>query len=175
MPPEYDWRVLIEVRDGGRESIGVIDLADGACSPARPAPRPARVSIGDREVLLRWEGATDDAGRLRHCLVCGCPTLHRARRLPHVTPLLLAACAIALGIALLGYATHPALIALIVLLIGCDVWVLAFAKTHLACYRCRTTYRGVAIARWHRNWDPFTSRRLARPPTPPTTPPSVGR
>lgn len=92
-----------------------------------------------------------------------------------MTPLLLAACAIALGVAVLGYATHPALIALILLLIGCDVWVLAFAKTHLACYRCRTTYRDVIVARWHRNWDPFTALRLARPPTPPLTPPSEGR
>ncbi|MDA0802151.1 MAG: hypothetical protein O2819_00130 [Planctomycetota bacterium] len=161
--------MVIEVHDGSRAIAGVIDI------PVAGSTRPARAQAGSREVLLLWEGALDDGGCLRRCVVCGCPRLHRARRLPHVTPILLALCAVAVGVAMLGYAAHPALVALIAVLIGCDIAVLCFAKTHLTCYGCQSVYRGVAIARWHRNWDPITAIRLARSPLPPATGPSAGR
>jgi hypothetical protein len=34
------------------------------------------------------------------------------------------------------------------------------SEWRLTCYRCRSTFRGMPIARYHRGWDARTQRRI---------------
>lgn len=127
-----------------------------------PALRPARLRIETpeaiREVFLEWEGVLDDAGRLRRCPICGCGSLYRHRSLPAVTPYVLVVAFAAIGLSLLGY-DDPRLLAVLSILLLIDVAMLVLARTQLVCYRCRSRYEGLPVARQHRPWDRGEERR----------------
>ena len=72
------------------------------------------------------------------------------------------------AIALLGFATSPAFLAILVVVLVVDIGVLVVARTRLVCYRCGSVYDRVPIARYHRNWDPEVAERDA--PADPTEP-----
>ena len=121
-----------------------------------PSERPTRVRFDDdgatREVFLDWEGALDDAGRLRRCPICDFTKLYRKRSLPAITPYVLVVAFAGIGVSLLGF-DDPRLLAVLGLLLAIDVGLLIFARTQLVCYRCRSRYEGLPIARYHRPWD----------------------
>jgi len=137
--------------------------------------RPTRVSVdgSKREVLLDWEGAVDDSGHLRKCLVCGCGDMFREKAFPQVTivVIVLAFAGAALGV--LNLVTTPILIAMAVVLVV-DVAILLLARQRLVCHRCRSTFTQLPIARYHSTWDRATADRYASAAgqQPPMTPPA---
>lgn len=128
-----------------------------------PSQRPPKVALdgadGPGELFLDWEGALDDAGRLRRCPVCGCPNLFRQRSVPAVTPFVLVLAFAGTVLALLGYADDPRVLVALVAVLLVDVALLFLARTSLVCYRCRSRFRDLAIARQHRRWDPEQASR----------------
>jgi len=140
-------------RDRRRIGIGRVD----------PATRPARIRIDAPhavcEVFLEWEGTLDDAGRLRRCPICGCASLYRVRSLPAITPYVLVVAFAGIGLSLLGY-DDPRLLAALSILLAIDVALLVLARTQLVCYRCRSRYEGLSVARQHRTWDRDEERRV---------------
>ncbi|MFM1832412.1 MAG: hypothetical protein RLZZ461_728, partial [Planctomycetota bacterium] len=105
----------IDVRDQDGTRLGRVEL-DEAARPLRIRP-----PLADRDVFLDWDGAVDDAGHLRSCVVCGHPRVYRARSLPQMTPFVVL---LALGlamIALLGFATSPAFLALLAVVLVLDI------------------------------------------------------
>jgi hypothetical protein len=143
----------IDVRDQDGTRLGRVEL-DEAARPLRIRP-----PLADRDVFLDWDGAVDDAGHLRSCVVCGHPRVYRARSLPQMTPFVVL---LALGlamIALLGFATSPAFLALLAVVLVLDIGVLVLARTRLVCYRCGSVYERLGIARYHRHWDPAVAER----------------
>ncbi len=141
----------IELRDEHRRRIGRIDVD--------PALRPTRVAVvaSDREVFLNWDTALDDAGNLRRCVACGCSDLFRDKTFPQVTGFVVALAFTGAVIGALGLATTtPMLVAMTAVLV-LDIAVLLFSRHRLVCYRCRTSYHGLPIARYHRRWDRSTA------------------
>jgi hypothetical protein len=149
----------IELRDEGRRRIGRVILD--------PAQRPTRVrpAESDREVFLHWEGAVDDAGHLRKCVVCECPSLFEERTFPQVTGVVVVLAFAGAAAGILGLAQTPPVLAAMAVVLACDVAVLVFARRRLVCYRCRTSYHGLPIARYHRSWDRATADRFESPPS----------
>lgn len=151
----------IVLRDTRRRLIGraLLDETHG--------DRPTRVQLdgGRREVLLDWEGAIDDAGHLRKCIVCGCPEVFREKAFPQVTILVLVLAFAGAAIGIVGQTRIPPwmLITMAVVLV-IDIAILVLARQRLVCYRCRTTFRDLPIARYHRTWDRATADRY--PPQP---------
>lgn len=157
----------IDLRDGDRKPLGRVDVD--------PAARPTRVavatrgseaivgaSVGDvheqpheatREVFLNWEGALDDAGHLRRCVACGGAAMFRTKSFPQVTLLVVVLAFAGAVVAALGYATDPKVLAALLVVLVVDVAILLFARPLLVCYRCRSTYSMLPMARYHRRWD----------------------
>lgn len=132
-----------------------------------PATRPPRVRPpdGGEDLFLEWEGVLDDAGRLRRCPRCGSGSLYRARSVPAVTPFVVILAFAGTVLALLGLADDPRVLAGLVALLALDIAILLLGRTWLVCYRCRSRYRGLPIARQHRTWDRSEAERaLADPP-----------
>jgi hypothetical protein len=155
--------------------------ADGG--PDAHIPTPAVRSNGaadHKEAFLQWDTALDDAGQLRRCVVCGCTELFRERAFPQVTGFVVVMAFAGAVVGVLGLATElPVLLALVAVLLF-DISILVFSRRRLVCYRCRTTFHDLPIARYHRPWDrsvadrypaPATARRSAPPqPEPPSEP-----
>ncbi|MCA9289756.1 MAG: hypothetical protein KDA25_01435 [Phycisphaerales bacterium] len=155
--------MLLDYRDASRRKIGrlMVDTAQ----------RPTRVRFDDgREVFLHWDNAVDDAGQLRRCVACGCPNLFRDRAFPQVTSFVVILAFAGAIISALGLATPPILVAMSVVFV-LDVSIFLFSKRRLTCYRCRSTYRQLPIAPYHRNWD----RAIAEKHPPPTPTPGTAR
>jgi hypothetical protein len=70
--------------------------------------------------------------------------------------------ALALGLGgILGLATGlPFLIAMVLVLL-LDIAILVLSRETLECYRCRSSYRDLEIARYHQRWDRDTAARLS--------------
>lgn len=149
----------IELRDADRRKIGRIEVD--------PARRPTRVRIegSDREVFLDWDTALDDAHRLRRCVACGCQDLFHTKAFPQVTGLVVLLAFAGAVIGALELATPPVLIAMVAVLVA-DIAILLLAKQQLVCHRCRTSYHGLPIARYHRGWDRAVAERHAPPAKP---------
>ncbi len=145
----------IELHDENRERIGRIEVD--------PTLRPTRVSIvnSDREVFLNWDIALDDAGCLRRCVACSCTDLFREKTFPQITILVVALAFAGAVVSALGLVNTPLLIAMCVVL-ALDIAILVVSRRRLVCYRCRTAYHGLPIARYHRRWDPSTAQRYVR-------------
>ncbi len=146
----------IELRDERRERLGRVEVDAGA--------RPTRVHApeADRDVILTWDSALDDAGRLRRCVACGCTDMFRAKAFPQITGFVIVAAFTGAVIGALGLATPPMLIGMTVVLI-IDIGILFFVRESLVCYRCRTTYRNLQIARYHHPWDRTIADRYPPP------------
>ena len=144
----------IDVRDAQRRRIGRIEID--------PTRRPTRVHLeeSDREAFLDWDSALDDASHLRHCVVCGCHDLFRTKAFPQVTGLVvvLAFAGAAIGALGLVATTPPILITMVAVLVA-DVSILIFSRHRLVCYRCRSSYHDLPIARYHRGWDRAVAER----------------
>ncbi len=159
----------IELRDERRNRIGRINVDT--------ALRPTRVSVvgRDREVFLDWDIALDDSGHLRRCVVCGCTDLFREKTFPQVTWLVVVMAFAGGVLGALGFATTwPTLTVLGVVLL-LDIAVLLFSRRRLVCYRCRSSFHGLPIARYHRPWDRATADRHPLPPGPEPRGPFVPR
>lgn len=158
-------RVDVRSEDGTR--LGRVEIDEAA--------RPARVHVpqSDRDLFLEWDGALDDAGNLRACLACGHSRLYRVRSLPQITPFVVLLALTLAAIALLGFATSPAFLALLVVVLVIDVGVLVVARTRLVCYRCGSIYRDLGVARYHNHWDAAIAERDGAKPESPDqeTPP----
>ncbi len=147
----------IELRDQSRRRLGRIEVD--------PALRPTRVTVAaadgrpPREVFLEWDTAVDDAGHLRRCVSCGCHSMFRMRSFPQVTVFIVVLAFAGSVVALLGYATDPVVLALLLTLLTVDVAILLLSRRQLICYRCRTTYSNLPIARYHRSWDRTEAER----------------
>jgi len=149
----------IELRDSDRNRIGRLEVD--------PNLRPTRVTIAEtgREVFLDWETALDDAGHLRRCVACGCPDLFTEKAFPQVTGFVVVLAFAGAVVGALGYAqTWPMLSAMTAVLIV-DAGILLFSRRRLVCYRCRTSYHHLEIARYHKRWDRAIAERY-QPSTP---------
>ncbi len=156
----------IEWRDDRRRRIGRVEI-DPALRSTRAPIIERGIHTPEREVFLQWEGALDDAGQLRKCIACGCSDLFKEKAFPQVTGLVIVLAFVGAIVGALGLATNlPVLLLLIVVLI-IDVAILLFSNRRLVCYRCRSSYHDVPIARYHRSWDRGLADRY------PLTPASV--
>jgi hypothetical protein len=158
----------IGLRDEARRKIGGI-VVD-------PALRPTRVSVVDRprEVLLDWDAAQDDAGQLRRCVACGCPDLFREKAFPQVTGFVVVLAFIGAVLGALGFADTPPVFGAMILVLVLDIAIFAFSRQRLGCYRCRTTYSGISIARYHRAWDRALAEKYPAPTPSPAPRPAPG-
>jgi hypothetical protein len=156
----------IELRDEDRLRVGWIDVD--------PALRPTRVTIvrSDREVFLDWDTAVDDAGRLRRCVACGCTDLFAEKVFPLVTGVIvvLAFAGFVLGalsfFGMLRFAGSPYVLWAMGVILAADVAILLFSRRRLVCYRCRSAFYGLPIARYHRSWDRSIAERYPAPRRP---------
>jgi hypothetical protein len=148
----------IELRDSSRRRMARLELDERS--------RPARVAVPGQEQDLfpRWEGAIDDAGSLRRCVVCGCEHLYVRRNFPQVTPLVAALAFAFAVVVILGYAASGWVTVALILLLAADVLILVFSRRQLACYRCGAIVEGMRIARFHRHWDKAVADKVAGEP-----------
>jgi hypothetical protein len=147
----------IELRDADRRRIGAIDVD--------PEVRPTRVRIVEngREVFLDWDTALDDAGHIRRCVACGCPDLFAEKAFPQITLLVVVLAFAGFAVGVLGFATTPPMLIAMAAVLVLDVAILLFSRRRLTCYRCRTSFYRVPIARYHRSWDRTIAERYATP------------
>lgn len=148
-----------------------------------PALRPTRVKIveADREVFLNWETALDDGGRLRRCVACGCPDLFAEKVFPAVTGGVVALAFAGFLVGALGFlglsklAGSPYMLMAMSAILLLDVAILLFSRRKLVCYRCRSSFHGLPIARYHRSWDRSVAERYPTPSVPKAArPPMAG-
>jgi len=153
----------IEWRDQRRRKIGRVEV-----DPSSPPTRAPLIERGlpnpQREVFLQLEGALDDAGQLRKCLACGCSDLFREKAFPQVTGVVVVMAFVGAIAGLLGLATNLPVLLLLTAVLVLDVAILVFSQRRLVCYRCRTSYHELPIARYHRSWDRAVADRYPAPP-----------
>jgi hypothetical protein len=148
----------IEYRDQQRRKIGQV-VADAAARPTRAPITEPGFHQPQREAFLNWEGAIDDAGQLRKCIACGCPDLFREKAFPQITGLVVVMAFAGAIAGVVGLANNlPALLGMTALL-ALDVAILAFSQRRLVCYRCRSSYHDLPLARYHRPWDRAVAER----------------
>ncbi len=111
-------------------------------------------------VFLNWEGALDDAGQLRKCVLCDCDRLYRRKVLPQVTPFVVLLAFAGAIVGLLGYSGNPLMLPGLVVLLVIDIATLGFARERLVCYRCGSVYSKLRIARYHRRWNRTEAERV---------------
>src|SRR5690554_6279448 len=122
----------IVLRNQQRQRIGRVEIAEDM--------RPTRVHVApaDREVMLDWEGAVDDAGQMRKCLVCG-GELFREKAFPQITLLVVVLAFAGTALGILDLVTPMMLMGMGAVLV-LDVAILLFSRQRLVCYRCRSTF-----------------------------------
>ncbi|MHC4908357.1 MAG: hypothetical protein ACYTF9_01370 [Planctomycetota bacterium] len=136
----------IDLRDERRRRVGRTTVD--------PAQRPTRVVLdAGEEVFLRWDTAMDDAGHLRRCVVCGAPDLYVEKAFPQVTGFVVVLAFTGAVVSALGYATAPPVLAAMVGILVLDLAIFLFSGRRLVCYRCRSSYHDLEIARYHKSWD----------------------
>lgn len=150
----FSRRMQVDLRDAARRRIGRVQI-DPAQRPAllRVVPRDAAPDAQPQDVFLHWDQAVDDAGCLRHCVVCR-GRLYRTRTLPQVTPIVVVLAAAGVLVAAFGLAANPWVYGALVTVLLLDIAVLVFSRTRLVCYRCGSLYDRLRVARYHRAWDP---------------------
>lgn len=152
----------IEWRDARRRKVGRVDV-DPAARPTRAPIAERGVPVPQREAFLQWEGALDDAGQIRKCLACGCEDLFKEKAFPQVTGLVIVLAFVGAIVGALGLATNLPVLVLLTAVLVLDVAILVFSHRRLVCYRCRSSYHEVAIARYHRSWDRSVADRYPAP------------
>jgi hypothetical protein len=146
-----------EFRDARQQKIGRAEIDLSA--------RPTRVALDDtgQEIFLNWDGAVDDAGQLRRCISCGCPDLFQEKIFPQVTGIVVVLAFAGAFAGMFGLVTNVPVLSVMVIVLLADVAILLFARKRLICYRCRTSYHNLAIARYHRRWDRTIAERYPAP------------
>jgi hypothetical protein len=152
--------MLVQLRDTHRRRIGRVEVD--------PSAQPTRVEVPrtGRTVIFNWDSAVDDAGHLRRCIACGCTSLFRAKNFPQVTLLVVFLAFAGAAISALGLATDPVVLGALVVVLGLDMGILIFSRQRLVCYRCRSTYARLPIARYHEPWDKAEAERFPQPEDP---------
>lgn len=136
-----------------------------------PNLRPTRVKLveSDREVFLNWETALDDGGRLRRCVACGCTDMFAEKVFPMVTGVVVVLAFVGFIVGALGFfgvfsfAGSPHILVAMSVILVLDVAILLFSRRRLVCYRCRSSFHGLPIARYHRSWDNSVAERHPAP------------
>jgi hypothetical protein len=125
-----------------------------------------RAHGSEREIFLHWDTALDDAGHLRRCIICRCPDLFREKAFPQVTAFVVVLAFAGAALGALGYATTPPMLIAMAVVLVLDIAILVFSRRRLVCYRCRSSYHDLPLARYHRPWDRSTAERYPsrRPP-----------
>jgi len=144
----------VVVRQLDRRRVGEIE----ADADSRPA-RASTIDTGE-EVFLDWERAFDDAGQLRRCIICGSEDLYKRRTFPQITPFVIVLAFALSLIGVLGFVTDIAILIGMTGVLLLDVAILFFARTRLQCYHCRSDYRDLQIADYHRQWDRTIEARV---------------
>jgi hypothetical protein len=142
----------IDWRDEQRRKIGRVEV-DAAERPTRAPIYEPGLHDPQREAFLQWEGALDDAGQLRKCLACGCSDLWKEKAFPQVTGFVIIMAFVGAIVGALGLATNLPVLLLLIAVLVLDVAILVFSTRRLVCYRCRTRYHEMRIARYHQTWD----------------------
>lgn len=153
----------IEPRDASGRRLPRVEVDERA--------RPARVPLleSGHDLFLRWDGALDDAGALRRCVVCGCGDLYTRKNFPQVTPFVIVLAFLGVAVAVLGYSNNPIVYALLALLFAVDVGTLLLAQRQIVCYGCGAMYSAARVAKYLRPWDRTVAERVAKlPPDLPT-------
>ena len=94
--------------------------------------------------------------------------MFRTTSFPQVTLLVVVVAFAGAVIGALGYATDPLVLAALFVVLALDIGTLIFAKRQLVCYRCRSTYTDLSIARYHGRWDRREDERHPAAPAEPT-------
>ena len=94
--------------------------------------------------------------------------MFRTKSFPQVTLFVVVLAFAGAVVAALGYATDPKVLAALVVVLAVDVAILLFSRPLLVCYRCRSTYSMLPIARYHRRWDRREAERHERAEAPAT-------
>ena len=148
----------IDLSDANRRRIGLIEVDS--------AQRPTRVRTGGTDHFLDWDTALDDGGHLRRCVACGCSDLFRAKAFPQITGFVIVLAFAGAVIGTLGFATTPPMVVAMVMVLVADVAILMFSRQRLVCHRCRSSYHGLPIARYHRSWDRAVAEHHSTAPKP---------
>jgi len=70
-------------------------------------------------------------------------------------------------VGLFGLATNLPVVIIMIAVLVLDISILLFSRRRLVCYRCRTSYHDLPIARYHRTWDrPLADRHPLPIPEP---------
>lgn len=162
----------IDVRDAEGRRFGRVEVDEAQPPSLVRLADPDRPGGEARERYLHWDGALDDAGHLRRCVVCGGGDLYRSKALPQVTPFIVVLAFVGSIVGLLGYAAHPLVLPALVVLLAIDVGTLALARNRLVCYRCGSVYGRCGIARYHRRWERSEAERIRGESTPLAAPES---
>ncbi|HRP64309.1 MAG TPA: hypothetical protein PK400_13495 [Phycisphaerales bacterium] len=158
----------IELRDIARRRLGRIRLESGE-QPTRArvesdrAQTKSEVELETAEVFLQWDGALDDAGKLRRCISCGCRDLFQEKAFPQVTGIVVVLAFAGAVAGIFGFVTDVPVLTAMVVVLALDIWILLFSKRRLVCYRCRTSYHDLPIARYHRSWERSVAERYPAP------------
>jgi hypothetical protein len=154
-----------------RAPLAAIRNRSAAQQPTTDSRQPTTAS--PREVFLHWETALDDAGQLRRCVACGCTDLFIEKAFPMVTGAVVALAFIGAAMGAVGLAEAPPVLVGMAIVLVLDVAILIFSRRRLVCYRCRSTYRDLPIAPYHRPWDRSVADH--HPATAPTAAPPPGQ
>ena len=133
----------IDINDRSRRRLGRVNL-----DPEARPPR-AYIASSEKEISLDWEGTLDDAGNLRRCLSCGSSHLFRIKTLPSVTPIFVILAFAGTAVSLFGYANNPVILAALIMVMIAEVIILVISRTKIVCYRCRSRYANIQIAKYH--------------------------
>lgn len=137
----------LAVNDINREPLGTASVDESA--------RPSSITLdgGCRTILLQWEGALDEQGRLRRCPVCGCREIFKRYDFPQRLGLALVI-ATASGAVLLLFLWQVIWAMLLLLAaVVVDRVIYVFTGQCLVCYRCRSEFRDLVIDETHEPWD----------------------
>lgn len=105
------------------------------------------------QVSLNWDEAFQDDKHLRRCPVCGCRELFMRKDFPQVTGFLIVAAAVVFSMILYGHGQLKLALGVLVLVALIDLLVFFFTSRCLVCYRCRSEFRDLPIARDHPGWE----------------------
>ena len=133
----------IDINDRSRRRLGRVNL-----DPEARPPR-AHIASSEQEISLDWEGTLDDAGNLRRCLSCGSSHLFRIKTLPSVTPIFVILAFAGTAVSLFGYANNPVILAALIMVMIAEIIILVISRTKIVCYRCRSRYANIQIAKYH--------------------------
>lgn len=155
----------IDIRNLDRQRLFSVEV-DLNDPPAVVRPNgDERSSTPTQEVFMNWDRAVDDEGHLRRCPVCGCRDLFVRKDFPQITGLTIVALATIVSMALFGAGAVIAAWGVLAAMVVLDAVIYAFTGKTLVCYRCRSEFRRLPIAREIKAWDLSVGEKYRRLPT----------